>query len=57
MKQQNEIIRNLARAKGVRLWEIAHKWGCDDTTFSRKMRFEFSPEYREKALKLIQERP
>lgn len=51
----NLVIRDFAKAKGVRMWEIAHRWGCDDATFSRKMRFEFSPEDQEKALKIISE--
>ena len=49
----NERIREEAFKKGVRLWEIAERFGMADTAFSRKLRKELSPEDTEKALNYI----
>ena len=51
----NNDIRNMAKAKGVFLWEIANKWGINDGNFSRKMRVEFTKEEKARAMKYIQE--
>ncbi len=40
----NQTIRQAARASGVRLWRIAEALGVTDSTLSRKLRRELSPE-------------
>lgn len=49
----NEMIRNTARAKGVRLWELAVAYGVNDSNFSRKLRRELPNEEQEKILAMI----
>jgi len=51
----NSKIREAARESGVRLWQIAERWGCNDGNFSRKLRCQFSPEAEARALKIIDE--
>ena len=51
----NEKIRKMARIKDVRLWELAEKMGITDSSLSRKLRKEFSPEEEEQALEYIDE--
>ena len=51
----NVSIRTKAFQNGVCLWELAQKMGITDSSLSRKMRKEFSPEETEKALQLIDE--
>jgi hypothetical protein len=42
----NQDIRQEARAAGIRLWQIAEKYGLNDGNFSRKLRQELL--YKEK---------
>ena len=49
----NEAIRQAAQASGVRLWQVAEKWGCADGNFSRKLRRPFSPADERRALAII----
>ena len=51
----NEKIRRHAKERGVFLWELAARVGFTDSTFSRKLRMEFSEEDTEKMLNLIDE--
>lgn len=51
----NEIIKEQAKETGVKLWELAAKYGISDGNFSRKLRFEFTPEETERALRFINE--
>lgn len=48
MEQANMDIRQYAKKKKVRLWEVARIYGCNDGNFSRKLRTELSP--KEKSL-------
>ena len=50
---KNEEIRRHAKAKGVFLWELAARVGVTDSTFSRKLRKEFSYEETAEILNLI----
>lgn len=50
---KNAEIREAARKKGVKLWEVAAELGITAETFSKKLRFEFSDDEREKALAAI----
>ena len=49
----NEAIKQAAQASGVRLWQVAEKWGCTDGNFSRKLRRPFSPADERRALAII----
>lgn len=49
----NERIRQAARVCGVKLWQVAERWGCNDGNFSRKLRREFCPEDERRALDII----
>lgn len=51
----NEAIRERARERGVFLWELAARVGVTDSTFSRKLRNQFSDVETEKLLNLIDE--
>ena len=49
----NRVIRETAERSGVKFWEIAAAWPCGDSTFTRRMRREFSPADTAKALEII----
>lgn len=49
----NNEIREAARIKNVKLWELAQEMGMTDGTLCRKMRKEFSEADRQRALMLI----
>ena len=51
----NFDIREEAKLRGVRLWEIAMRLGITDGNFSRRLRSEFSPDQRERVLRIIRE--
>jgi hypothetical protein len=55
MKMANETIRRAAQENGVRLWEVAERWGVHDVTFCKKMRHEFTKADTRRALALISE--
>lgn len=46
----NNDIRQLAKDRGVRLWELAEKYGLNDGNFSRKLRREL-PEKEKNIIK------
>ena len=49
----NKDIRNYAKIKGVKLWKIAEQLQITDSTFSRKLRKEFTNEEKEKIYCII----
>lgn len=51
----NADIRKASRIADVKLWQIAERLGIADTSFSRKLRKEFSPEEKERIFGIIQE--
>lgn len=51
--QTNIVVRDRAKEKGVKLWEVAESLGVADTTFSRKLRREFSDDERAKVMAAI----
>lgn len=53
--QKNSLIRETAKQKNVKLWQIADALGMNDGNFSRKLRHELPPEETEKILALIDE--
>lgn len=50
---ENIEIRNRAKEVGVKLWEIADRYGVNDGNFSRKLRRELPEEERERILAII----
>lgn len=52
---KNKKIREAAAAAGVRLWEIAERYGVNDGNFSRKLRRELPDDERERILSIIGE--
>lgn len=55
MSQANAEIRAAVKAAGLKLWQIADHIGIADTTMSKYLRKELSPELREKVLAAIRE--
>ncbi|MFG6319541.1 MAG: hypothetical protein K1W33_06810 [Clostridia bacterium] len=51
--KSNQDIRDYAANHKVLLWECAEKLGIADTTFSKKMRREFSAEEKQKVFSII----
>ncbi len=49
----NTELKFYAASKGVRLWQVAEKFGITDATFSRKLRKEFSKEDAERFKKYV----
>ena len=51
----NRRIREAAANAGVKLWQIAERYGCNDGNFSRKLRRELPDIEQEKILQIIAE--
>jgi hypothetical protein len=51
----NERIRQAAAESGVKLWQVAAKWGCNDGNFSRRLRHQFDQADEHRALEIINE--
>ena len=49
----NEAIKTAAKEAGVKLWEVAAALGITDSALSRKFRYEFSEQERNKTLATI----
>jgi predicted DNA binding protein len=52
---RNNELKFYAANKGVRLWQVAEKFGITDATFSRKLRKEFSKKDADKFKKYVDE--
>lgn len=52
-KVKNKDIRDYARIRDVRLWEIANALGINDATFSRKLRIELSEDKKAEIYSII----
>ena len=48
-------IKNRILAEGLKIWQVADKFGCSDGNFSRKLRKDFSDSDTEKVLSIINE--
>ena len=48
-------IRQRIISAGLKIWQVADKFGCTDGNFSRKLRKEFSADDTEKVLNIIKE--
>ena len=55
MKICNEDIRNEIKEAGLFLWQVADRLGINDTYFSKKLRYEFSPEKKAQIRAIIAE--
>ena len=53
--QMNQDIKDLAKEKNVKLWQVADKLGIADTTFCRKLRHELSHDEKERIKAIINE--
>lgn len=51
----NKDIREYAKTKGVRLWQIANELHVNDGNFSRKLRNELPEEKKQQIYKIIDE--
>lgn len=51
----NESIKEVARRKRIRLWEIADQLAVSENTLSRRLRHELSPEEKQQILAIISE--
>ena len=51
----NERIREAAKRKGLKLWQVADRMGMNDGNFSRMMRKELPEERQREILALIDE--
>ena len=52
---RNKDLRDYARVKDVKLWEVAEKIGICDSNFSRLLRRELSTERKEELKRFIDE--
>lgn len=52
---KNKWIREMAKSKGILLWQIADRLGITDGNFSRRLRHELTQEEQEKIKHLIDE--
>ena len=52
---RNLEIRQAAKQANVMLWEVAAAIGLQDSTFSRKLRYEFPAKEKNRILKIIRE--
>lgn len=51
----NLDVRQKAKDSGVFLYQIAEHIGINDGNFSRKLRKEFSPDEKQRVLRIIEE--
>ena len=54
-KLKNLDVRNMISDSDLKYWEIAEKLGITDSTFSRKLRKEFSEKEKDKIIEIINE--
>lgn len=55
MPKRNMDVREAIQASGFNHWLVAERIGVNDTTFSRWLRQELSPEKKQKILQAIEE--
>ncbi len=55
MAKANMELRLYAMGKGVRMWQIAEKFGISEAYFCKKMRNELSDEEADKFRKFVDE--
>lgn len=52
---RNKDLRDYARIKDVKLWQIAEKLNLQDSNFSRMLRYEITKEKKEEIIAIIDE--
>lgn len=50
---KNKELRDFAKQKNIKLWQIAEKLGMLDSNFSRILRHELSNEKKQEIMKII----
>lgn len=50
---KNQDVKNYAKAKGVRLWQIAEVLKINDGNFSRRLRKELPEAQKQEIMKII----
>lgn len=50
---RNQDIRCLIKSAGVKMWQVAELYGISDGNFSRKLRYELSPNDKTKIIEII----
>ena len=50
---KNRELRDFAKQKNVKLWEVAEKLGMLESNFSRMLRHELSDEKKQEIMKII----
>ena len=50
---KNQDVKNYAKAKGVRLWQIAEVLKINDGNFSRRLRKELPETQKQEIMKII----
>lgn len=48
-------VKRIIKEKGVKIWQVAEKFGVADTTFSKYLRKEFNEEDSNRILNIINE--
>ena len=51
----NQDVRNYAKSKGVRLWQIAEALHINDGNFSRRLRKELTEVQKQEIIQIIDE--
>ena len=51
----NEQVKNYAKTKGIKLWEVAYRYGVSDGNFSRKLRRELPEVEKQQLIDIIDE--
>ena len=52
---KNQKVKNYAKQKNVRLWQVADCQGIADTSFSRKLRYQLDKGTEEEIMFIIDE--
>lgn len=55
MVRRNQEIRDGIRAAGFFLWQVAERYGVNDTNFSKLLRRELSEETKKRIAEIIEE--
>lgn len=48
-------VKQLIQGAGLKLWQVAQLWGCNDSNFSRRLRKPFNDEEVERIKAIIAE--
>ncbi len=55
MEKANYDVRTAIDQSGLKYWVVADRYGCTDSTFSKKLRRELPPTEKERLFKIIDE--